>query len=102
MATLADLATLIRSKNAGPFWLTLDIMFDDADSFTRVVRAGVVNAPAVARCYGLDVSQVRVMVVANAQAIKVSFPRLISAGAPGDGDCLGGQQYAPLLDIPVP
>ena len=30
MATLADLAKLVRSKNAGPFWLTIDIMFDDA------------------------------------------------------------------------
>ena len=30
MATLGDLAKLVRSKNAGPFWLTIDIMFDDA------------------------------------------------------------------------
>ena len=28
MATLGDLAKLVRSKNAGPFWLTIDIMFE--------------------------------------------------------------------------
>ena len=31
MTQLAELARLIRSKNAGPFELTFDIMFDDAD-----------------------------------------------------------------------
>ena len=36
MATIADLAVLVRSKNAGPFWLTIDIMFDDADNYRRV------------------------------------------------------------------
>ena len=35
MATLGDLAKLVRSKNAGPFWLTIDIMFDDADAYRR-------------------------------------------------------------------
>jgi Domain of unknown function (DUF4387) len=31
MATLGELAKLVRSKNAGPFWLTIDIMFNDRD-----------------------------------------------------------------------
>ena len=35
MATLGDLAKLVRSKNAGPFWLTIDIMFDDAEAYRR-------------------------------------------------------------------
>src|SRR5258708_12226322 len=30
---LADLATLIRSKNAGPFFLTFDIMFADEEHY---------------------------------------------------------------------
>ena len=36
MATIADLAVLVRSKNAGPFWLTIDIMFDDEAAYRRV------------------------------------------------------------------
>ena len=35
MTILGDLATLIRSKNAGPFILTFDIMFDDEASYRR-------------------------------------------------------------------
>ena len=38
MATLGELAKLVRSKNAGPFWLTIDIMFDDADAYRRARR----------------------------------------------------------------
>jgi hypothetical protein len=34
IATLGDLAKLVRSKNAGPFWL-IDIIFDDAEAYRR-------------------------------------------------------------------
>jgi hypothetical protein len=43
MATLGDLAKLVRSKNAGPFWLTIDIMFDDAAAYRRARDAEIVN-----------------------------------------------------------
>ena len=52
MATLGDLAKLVRSKNAGPFWLTIDIMFDDADAYRRARDAEIVNLrlPFAERC----------------------------------------------------
>jgi len=40
MTVLARLAKLIRSKNAGPFELTFDIMFEDAATYERVKRSG--------------------------------------------------------------
>jgi len=43
MTTLGDLARLIRSKNAGPFVLTFDIMFDDKADYLRVRDSGVVT-----------------------------------------------------------
>ena len=49
MATLADLAKPVRSKNAGPFWLTIDIMFDDAQAYRRARDAEIVNRAAIAR-----------------------------------------------------
>jgi hypothetical protein len=51
MATLGDLAKLVRSKNAGPFWLTVDIMFDDAGAYRRARDAEIVNRAAIARLY---------------------------------------------------
>ena len=36
-----------------------------------------------------------------ALAIKVSIPRLLPGGSPGDTDVAGGQQFVPLLSIPL-
>ena len=46
--TLATLAKVIRSKNAGPFELTFDIMFDDVAKYERVKASGVINAARIA------------------------------------------------------
>ena len=51
MATLGDLANLVRSKNAGPFWLTIDLMFDDAEAYRRARDAEIVNRATIARLY---------------------------------------------------
>jgi Domain of unknown function (DUF4387) len=99
MTTLKDVATLVRSKNAGPFWLTLDIMFGDADSYRRSVEQDIVTRERVAAVFQLPVETVSVFTHDVAQAIKVSFPRPVSSGSPRDSDVFGGQQYAPVLDF---
>ena len=45
---LIELAKVVRSKNAGPFEITFDIMFDDRAKYERVKKAGVINAQAIA------------------------------------------------------
>ena len=37
-----------------------------------------------------------------AYAIKITIPRLVPSGDPGDTDVYGAQQHAPLLDIEIP
>jgi len=102
MTMLANLARLIRSKNAGPFELTFDIMFDDAATYRRVKASGVLTREKIAACYGLEPSQVKFFLCDNALAIKASIPRPVTQGDPGDADGHGGQQYAPLMDIEIP
>jgi len=99
MATVGELAKLVRSKNAGPFWLTIDIMFDDDDSYRRVRDAEIVNRAAIARLYNRNPADIIVVNHDAALAIKVSFPRPESSGAKHDSDVYGGQQYAPLLEL---
>ena len=101
-AVLADLARLIRSKNAGPFWLTVDVMFDEPASFRRALASELMDRGRIAARLGQSADLVIVTAVENALAIKVSFPRHHSAGSPRDSDVLGGQQYAALLDLPIP
>jgi hypothetical protein len=102
MATLGDLAKLVRSKNAGPFWLTIDIMFDDAKAYRRTRDAGIINRAAIARLYSRNPADIIVVNHDTALAIKVSFPRPQSSGSKEDSDVYGGQQYAPLLGLKVP
>ena len=98
---LAEVAKLIRSKNAGPFWLTLDVMFEDPEVYRQVRDQQVVTAERIARLYGLTPELVSVFSVDSALAIKASMPRAQSSGSPADSDVFGGQQYAPLLDLEV-
>lgn len=102
MTTLAQLARLIRSKNAGPFELTFDIMFDDATTYRRVKESGVLTRETIAARYGLEPGQVKFFFCDNALAVKASIPRPVAQGDLADSDGHGGQQYAPLMDIEIP
>jgi hypothetical protein len=102
MTTLAELARLIRSKNAGPFELTFDVMFDDEPTYARVKQCGALSREAVAQRYGLKPEDVKFFFCDNALAIKASIPRPVFQGDPRDSDGHGGQQYAPLMDIDIP
>jgi hypothetical protein len=98
MSTVRELAANVRSKNAGPFSITIDLFFDEL-VFERIVRAGKLDRLTVARKLQVDPNVVSVFIYAPASAIKVSFPRAIVAGSPGERDSYGGQQFAALLDL---
>lgn len=101
MKKLGELASLIRSKNAGPFELTFDIMFKDVATFERVRDSGALSAKRIASIYRLPVEDVKFFVVPPALAFKASIPRPRFQGDLLDSDSHGGQQYAPLMDIEI-
>ena len=72
---LGKLARLIRSKNAGQFWVTFDIMFANDADFERVVSAKVLTKHWIARTYQVPEYSVIFEGVPIANAIKFSFPR---------------------------
>jgi hypothetical protein len=98
---LSDLLSGIRSKNAGPFLLTIDLFFKDRVGFQQVVDQRVITPDRVADAYRLDATLVEIYAFEPALAIKVTWPREIPLGSPGDRDVLGGQQFAPFLDFPL-
>mgnify|MGYP004500961927 CR=1 FL=1 len=102
MPKLSELSRLIRSKNAGPFQQTLDIMFEVPEYFELVKAKGVITPQLVAQCYNLPVENISLTYYDAAYAIKISFPRPIAAGDIGNTDVFGAQQHAPLLDIEIP
>ena len=96
---LSDLAQVIRSKNAGPRRLTLDVMFATDADYHRVAQSPALGAEAVGRLYGVPADQVTVIPYPAGRAIKIVLARKIMAGDPGDVDVYGAQQHAPLLGI---
>ncbi len=100
---LPDLAKVIRSKNAGPFELTFDILFSDPYDYQRVVRSGQLSAESFASLYGIALEDVlSVIEFEPALAIKITIKRTRSSGALGESDVYGAQQHAPLLQLDIP
>jgi hypothetical protein len=102
MAFIRDIARVCKSKNAGPFELTIDVVFDNADTFRRVKETGVLCPELFARLYGVKAEHILFTPYDAAFAFKATLPRLVPAGEFGDTDVYGCQQHAPLLDIDVP
>lgn len=98
---LYDIAKIVRSKNAGPFNLTVDLIFDDEKKYETVLKAASFNPVVIAGLYGVDADDVRIYPFKRILAVKVTMPRPISSGAPGDTDVYGSQQHFPLAGMDI-
>jgi hypothetical protein len=101
MAKLKDFCTLIRSKNAGPFTLTFDIMFKDLASFKMVERSNTLTKELFEALFHEEKQNITLVFHERALAAKISFPRPHFQCDLDDNDCYGGQQYATLVDIEI-
>ena len=94
MARLGDVVRAVRSKNAGPFMVTVDI-FCGAQAAFQWVNAAVSTA-AIGRLYRMDPKQIDRYELPDIRVMKFSFPRPVSQGSRGDRD-MHGAQWAVLL-----
>ncbi len=93
----------ISSKNAGSFFLTFDVVFDDAERYRRVKASGALTRERIAALYGMPASDVlHVIAFDQGLAFKVALRRARPSGSVGETDVFGAQQYAPLLDVEIP
>jgi hypothetical protein len=99
---LRELAQVIRSKNAGPFELTFDVIFDRKSAYEEVKASGQLTADKLARLYGIAREDILVaMFFDPAMAFKMTVRRRWDQGSSGERDTFGAQQHAPLLDIMI-
>ena len=101
MKTVGELARYIRSKNAGPFWITMDIFFDDDSSFEQVSNSESITPRALSGILDTPEEQIQIYRLPAIRVIKISVPRKVPQGGPDEYDMHGGQQYIPLYDIAV-
>lgn len=95
---LLDLASVIRSKNSGPYELTFDVIFKTFEDYHLFKDAKPLTAESFAKLYAIDPSDVlQVIYFDPAKAVKVTIKRPIPSGALGEVDVYGAQQHAPLM-----
>jgi hypothetical protein len=100
---LSELASTVRSKNAGVNQITFDIIFPDRKTYERAVRSGAITRDSIAKLYNIPQSRISDFVTFEVgNAIKFTLYRLRPSGSPGDWDILGCQQYGPLLALEIP
>lgn len=103
MPILRELASTIRSKNAGVDHITFDVIFRDRGNYERVRESGVLSREKVADLFRVPAERVtHFFVYEPGNAIKFTIRRARPSGSPGESDVFGSQQYAPLFDIEVP
>lgn len=103
MTKLNDMTRVIRSKNSGPFQLTFDVIFNDAETCRKAKESGVLTPESFAELFHISVDQITTFVwfdVANAFKATIVRPR--DSGSYGERDTYGAQQAAPLLDLEFP
>ncbi|MGX6447615.1 DUF4387 domain-containing protein [Patulibacter sp. S7RM1-6] len=99
--TLGDLAEFVRAKNAGPFWVTLDVFLRDEPAYRRATEQHLITPEVISRLYDVPAGTVQVFELPSLQVVKVSFPRAVSQGSVRDRDMHAGQQHVPLASMPL-
>ena len=96
---LGSVARVVRSKNAGPYTLTLDLIFDSVECAVEAYKR--ITREKVGALYRVDPGSVEIILYKPANAVKINLPRLVPSGHHGDTDVYGAQQHAPLLRLDI-
>lgn len=99
MATVKDVCHHVRSKNAGPYWVTLDLFFDGPESFAKYGESPALGPDAIHRLFGADPALVKRFLVPSLNVVKISYARAAPQGGEVERDMHCGQQYVRLLEI---
>lgn len=94
---LFDLAKIIRSKNAGPLYITFDLMFDSKEKMEKVVTS--LTKEQISAAYDVPVEQIDIIPYECVDSVKITFPRKHISGSLEDDDVYGCQQHMPLAQI---
>ncbi len=99
---LGEIASVVRSKNAGPYLYTFDVIFGDGATYEKVKRSGLLTAGKMAEVYGVPPENIIWAGFFDpALAFKFTMARPLVSGSPGERDAYGAQQHMPLFNLLV-
>ena len=98
---LYDEAFVCRSKNAGPFQVTIDLMFSTPESYRKVMESPNFTVEKIGKLYQTDPKRIAIKPFERILTIKVVLPRLQGSGSRLDTDVYGSQQHFPLGNLEI-
>ncbi len=99
MPEVGEICDRVRSKNAGPFWLTIDIFCGSGDAFSRL--SGGLSTKRVADALGADPKAIRRFDMKDVNVIKISLPRPVVQGSARDRDMHGAAWAFVIAELEV-
>lgn len=99
---LYEISKVLRSKNSGPFELTMDVILDGEDTYNKVKKSGVITKELICQLYNINEEDISSLTFFDAAlAFKVTIRRPVDSGSIGETDVYGSQQHAPLMGIEI-
>jgi hypothetical protein len=103
LKNITELTSVLRSKNAGPFELTFDLIFKDDKTYQAVKSSGVLTRELIMKLYHIPAEKIITFEFFDAaNALKFTLVRPRPEASIGEIDMHGCQQHAPLLGINIP
>lgn len=98
---LRDVAQYVRSKNAGPFWVTLEIFCGSPEAYEKIQSSENITVKQVAKLYKVKEESVHEFYLPDIHVIKYSFPRRFPSGYRYENDMHYGQQYRIIEEMEI-
>ncbi|MCU9848074.1 DUF4387 domain-containing protein [Defluviimonas sp. WL0024] len=95
MVEIGQIAAKVRSKNAGPFWLTIDIFCRNRVDFERISTG--LETDRIAARFRADPALIKRFDIAELNVVKLSLPRPAVQGTRPDRD-MHGAAWAVLVE----
>ena len=99
MPKVSEIVESVRSKNAGPFWLTIDIFCGNSDSYNRICKS--LRTKDLSNVFNLKSSKILRFEIPTLKVIKFSLPRPNTQGSINDRDMHGATWAALIYDITI-
>ena len=99
MKKLVEYTKILRSKNAGPLFITFDLIFEGIEDMKYVLNN--LKRSDIAQAYATSEDDIDIISYEVVNSIKITFPRENISGSLSDGDVYGCQMHIPLSNIEI-
>ena len=101
MPKIGEVAKFVRSKNAGPFWIAMDIFTNNKEDLLKIANSKNLTKARIAEVYGVEEKNVKIFRMDDLNVIKVSVPRVLPQGDKYERDMHAGQQFVQLAELEI-